>query len=219
MKRSFFLFVLVAIVYFSFSSISFSKQTKESYSFGFGSNVGFYNALVVEGDVEWEPGLGYGVDLIFEKMFSNNFGFHSGLSFIKAESEFKMTKFNKNYKFSWYQIQLPILFFTSFNAEKVSFELLYGFKIAQTVQASLTDKVTNKDFETLYNISYLNYGVTLGLNIKFRISKFNDFYIGISSDFFPHNLVKSDDYSKSYSYNSRLNAGFLFRTELFPANN
>ena len=195
-----------------------ANQISNNTSFGFGINSGMYSAITIEGDTKWTPGLGFGFDVVAIRMLSNDFGLYSGLSFVKAKKTMKMIEQNGEFEvyLDWYQIQFPLLFATSFNGKNLSFELLYGFKLAQTVKLSLEEKNSGNSTDILYETSYMNFGISLGFNLKYRVANFNDIYIGITSDFYPNDVIKGDSRSSSYSYNARLNAGFLFRTHLFP---
>ena len=95
-------------------------------------------------------------------------------------------------------------------------EYLQG-KVLKSTDKSVTEGVAelNED-QVLDYINYNQVGAAGGLNFKFRISKFTDFFIGGISEFYFTNVMREDERDLAHVYNFRGITGFMFRTNIFP---
>ncbi|PKL35684.1 MAG: hypothetical protein CVV44_19320 [Spirochaetae bacterium HGW-Spirochaetae-1] len=218
------IFALFIVCYFSTSVFASKIPIGPDLAFGLGGSFGVYNALAVKGDgMKYHPDFGYQGGLIMEKMFSNRYGIHTGFWFTYGTISFDMTDTSgtiPDAAFDFMSVSVPALFIFSFNAKKVSLNLLSGFTLNHFIYSHMryTDS-TNVDHssDVLHYLNYVNVAVTAGFNIKFHVSQFSDFFIGILGDFNCLEMLRDthgDD--MSYVYSGRVISGVMFRTDIFP---
>ncbi len=169
-------------------------------------------------------GIGYnaGAGLIIEKMFTNRFGIHTGLTYEYSKTYFEMDDGlgeNTDAEWSSQSISLPMLFITSFNSEIISLNLLFGFTyrniFISDMQNDENDHITTDN--ALKYIDSNQLGPTLGMTLKFRATKFTDFFIGAEGTCFCTNLLRNHKSDESiHIYETSLITGWMFRTEIFP---
>lgn len=212
------------------SSIESEKTSDDRYSsrnasFGFIGTFGAADILSIDSDVETDkPGITAGGGFVFEKMFSNHFGIHSGLLY--RYMEFDITADvgmvdPLEATWSFHTLSIPVLMILSANTENFSFNLLLGLTYVNIFQSEIENRSSViYDMEVQKALSYTNphqVTVTGGINLKFRVTRFTDFFIGALADFHPTNLFRnggSDDHLSIYS--GRVMAGYMFRTDIFP---
>ena len=89
-----------------------------------------------------------------EKMFSNRYGIHTGFWFTYGTISFDMTDTSgtiPDAAFDFMSVSVPALFIFSFNAKKVSLNLLSGFTLNHIIYSHMryTDS-TNVDHSPMY---------------------------------------------------------------------
>lgn len=201
-----------------------SDQPGPNLAIGIAVKGGITNTYMkeIEGIDADGTGFNAGGGLIIEKMFTNRFGIHTGLFYEYSRTYFEMDEGlgdNTDAEWSSQSISLPMLFITSFNSEIVSLNLLCGFTY-RNIFISDMQKDENDHLTTDNALKYINsnqLGPTLGITLKFRVTRFTDFFIGAEGTYFTTNLLRNPDDSDSiHLYESSLITGWMFRTELFP---
>jgi len=205
--------------------ISDDRFSSRNVSFGFIGTFGAADILSIDSDVKTvEPGPTVGGGFVFEKMFSNHFGIHSGLLYRYMEFDITADVSMPDpleATWSFHTISIPVLMILSANTENFSFNLLFGLTYMNIFQSEIENRSSViYDMEVQKALSYTNphqVTATGGINLKFRVTKFTDFFIGALADFHPTNLFRSgggDDHLSIYS--GRVMAGYMFRTDIFP---
>lgn len=192
-------------------------------SFGIEGDFGITNALKRKGSLDFRPGLSFGGGFVFEKMFNNRTGIHSGLGYNYTIEKFSMGMGSSttNNKFYMQQVNLPLYLITSFNAKNVSFNLLYGLNFGHIFYAKITTDDPAAELKGADILKYLNYnqiGAAAGFRFVFRIGEFTDFYAGVMGEFNATTLFSTSGNSNDvqHMYAARGIIGVLMRTNVFP---
>ena len=159
-------------------------------SFGFAGSFGYYNAWErKKGDshTRYDFGPGYGGGFIFEKMFNNLLGIHSGLWVNRFNLDMRTKqRFNPfsidplayiptKLKVSGWSISIPVCLITSLNASFFSFNFLSGIEYTHIVKSEM--KLNNPLFSYKRHLDLLPYlsqpqfGFNLGIILKFRVAQ------------------------------------------------
>ncbi len=164
---------------------------------------------------------GYGGGLIFETMFSNHLGIHSGVEISYFEMSGSSTKPGELFYFRVYTtvMEIPFCLITSVNTGIGSFVFLTGVTFAHTLHSRFNTSnpdvaSTSGDLLPFLNGSHL--GGTAGLLFKIQTSDYSDFYTGITATYYFTDLMEKMDGSIANLYNYRAVVGFLYRTDVFP---
>lgn len=201
------------------------RYSSRNVSFGFIGTFGSADILSIDSEVKTEePGLTAGGGFVLEKMFSNHFGIHGGLLYRYMEFDITAdTGMPDPLEATWsfHTINIPLLMIVSANTENFSFNLLFGITYLNIFHSEIENRSSViYDMEVQKALSYTNphqVTATGGINLKFRVTKFTDFFIGALADFHPTNLFRNgggDDHLSIYS--GRIMAGYMFRTDIFP---
>jgi len=205
--------------------ISDDRFSSRNVSFGFIGTFGAADIFSKDSGVETEePGPTVGGGFVFEKMFSNHFGIHSGLIYRYMEVDFTADVDMPDpleATWSFHTINIPVLLIASANTENFSFNLLFGLTYINIFQSEIENRSSFPfEMESQKALSYINphqVAVTGGINLKFRVTKFTDFFVGAIADFHPTNLFRSGGGNDHLSiYSGRVMAGYMFRTDIFP---
>ena len=191
-------------------------------SYGLSANFGISTAVQSKGTNQYKPGISYGCDFIFEKMFSNTLGLHSGISFAQLSSSY----LQRGLPDTWIEVitrslSLPVYMITSINKNFFSFNLLCGFYVSYLFEAEMINPGSIPGGGSADILKYLNhyqFGTGVGINFKFRINHFFDLFFGLSTEFSFIDLIAEKGNDKTYDHliNGKFNIGFLFRTNPFP---
>ncbi len=206
-------------------------------SFGLAGSFGYYNAWErKKGDdhMRYEFAPGYGGGFVFEKMFNNIIGIHSGLWVNRSNLDMKVKPSLKSLSIdplafihtkikasSWY-ISFPLCLVTSVNASFFSLNILSGIKYSHIVDTHM--KLNNplmsyrRYIDLLPQINQPQFGFTLGIVLKFRVSLFVDIFAGGIGDLYVTELIKNGN-GMFLPFNLTLIAGVMFRTNIFPMSN
>ncbi len=187
-------------------------------SFGLGGSFGFFDIYTKGGDGDWDSGISYGGGFIFEKMFGNRLGVHSGMLY--REARFGFTDDNEQ-KIVMRSYAVPLYLITSpVNRGNFSLNVLTGFTFSHLVQVKIQENSDTGEPEIDVHQYMVSNQVALsaGLNLKFRIGRFVDFFIGSIGDFHITKFLSENDGGdqQDHIYNIRGITGVLFRTNLFP---
>lgn len=182
---------------------------------------------VDESNVSWEPGLSINAGLIFEKMFTNRLGIHSGFWFMHGRINFTSPAdgtggFSTSDAYvDISTLVIPADLIVSFNAGFFSFNLLTGLSFEQIIQSRM--KVNDwpadpKDNDFLLEMNYFQIGLDIGFNLKFRVGRFTDLFLGAKGQMMLLPIMKDDNGgdNDNFSYNVQAFAGVMFRMSLFP---
>jgi hypothetical protein len=186
-------------------------------SFGIGGSFGYFNVYTKGGGGDWDSGISYGGGFVFEKMFSNRLGIHSGMRYQEARFGFTDDDEEENIVMRSYAV--PLYLITAANGRKFSLNVLTGFTFSHIGKVTLLENsdTGSPDVDLLQYMEYNQVALSAGLNLKFRIGRFVDFFIGSIGDFHITKLLNENaDGGQDHIYNIRGITGILFRTNLFP---
>ncbi len=216
--------ILLLGVTLAASDLNDNNNRSRNIAFGFTGTAGINGLLPRKSDIKSDaPGLTAGGGLVFEKMFTNRLGFHSGAVYRYIENDFHSNDANQiDASWSFHTITIPFLMIISGNTESGSINLLAGFSYINIFDSTIknTDSLIY-DVESEKALSRINphqVAATVGINMKVQVTKFSDFFAGIIVDFHPTNLFRADHGKNEYLhiYGARVMTGFMFRTDLFP---
>ncbi len=203
-------------------------------SFGIAGSFGEYNAWERkkgESHMRYEFAPAYGGGLVFEKMFNNLLGIHSGLWFNRFSIDMTMKQSWKWYSFdlmslmpikmmsTGWSISVPLSLIVSLNASIFSFNILAGIKYTQIVDTDT--RIDNifmsykKHFDMLPYMNQPQFAFTLGVTFKFRVARFVDIFVGGIGELYATEFIQSDD-SITHLFSLTAIAGVMFRTNVFP---
>lgn len=217
--------ILMLGVTLSASDLNNNQNRSRNISFGFTGTAGLNGLFSRGSDVETEnPGLTAGGGLVFEKMFTNRLGLHSGIVYRYIENDFKAgtTMIPLEAEWFFHTMTIPFLMIISANRENYSFNLLAGFSYINIFDSTIKNRSPLVyDMESQNALSAINphqAAVTAGINLKLKVTKFSDFFFGVIGDFHPTSLFRSDHGNNEYLhiYGVRIMTGYMFRTDLFP---
>lgn len=216
--------VLIILVYFclNLSAQTFSAEpgsgNDPNVSFGFGGSFGYFDIYTRGGEGDWNSGFSYGGGFVFEKMFNNRLGIHSGMRYQEARLGF--TDNGKEGKILMRSYAVPLYLITAFNGENFSLNMLTGFTFSHIGKATIQENSSNgtPEMNVLQYIKYNQAALSAGLSLKFKIGRFIDFFIGSIGDFHITKLLSEtgNGENRDHIYNIRGITGILFRTNLFP---
>jgi hypothetical protein len=184
-------------------------------SMGAGAFFGRFHAII-RGDTEekWEGGNGYGGGLIFERMFNDRFGIHSGIWYF--ESSMTITSDYDDYSMEARSLSLSIPFYliTSFNFQSFALEILSGFNFTYITETYLYEGSRGSGRSTNVRPFINNFQIGLGggVQFKYRITRFIDIFIGALGERYLTSFVAADDRTTQYLYDIRLQSGVMLRT-------
>jgi hypothetical protein len=127
-------------------------ESQPNASFGLAGSFSYYNAWerkTGQDHTRYEFTPGYGGGIVFEKMFNNILGIHSGLWVNRFNLDMKvknslqslsidpMAFFYTKLKVSGWSISLPLCLITSLNASFFSFNILAGIKYTHIVETQM----------------------------------------------------------------------------------
>ena len=213
--------ILLLGVTLAASDLNDNNNRSKNISFGFTGTAGINGLLPRKSDIKSDTlGLTAGGGLVFEKMFTNRLGFHSGAVYRYMESDFKDDATNLlDASWSFHTITIPFLMIISGNTESGSINLLAGVSYINIFDSTIKNRDPyTKSAKVLSEINPHQVAATVGINMKLQVTKFSDFFAGIIVDFHPTNLFRVDHGDKEYLhlYGARVMTGVMFRTDLFP---
>lgn len=204
----------------SFSTLTAAEKTNSpNISLGFGITGGYSSAWQHTGDGEWGIGYNYGGGIIVEKMFTNLLGIHSGLWFTESRDELKMDGVKMDTILR--TLTFPLYLIVSVNKGIFSLNYLVGINVSQIIDCYIYNNEKSTENKSAYVLNYISpyqLGIATGLNLKFRVSKHVDYFLGIIGEFYGTNFWRTNDHWNDYGhiYNARMQMGVLFRTNIFP---
>ena len=208
--------LITIITILSFPATAYPADEKTPrVSMGVGAFFGRFQAIL-QGDTNenWEGGNGYGGGLIFERMLNNRFGIHSGIWYF--ESSMKITSDDDNYSMEARSLSLSIPFFliTSFSSQSFALEILSGLSFTYITETYLYEGSRGDGRSTNVRpfINNLQIGLGGGLQLKYRITRFVDIFIGALGERYLTSFVAVDDRTTQYLYDIRLQSGVMLRT-------
>jgi hypothetical protein len=218
--RRLFLLTLIAIIslILLFPTVEYPVAAEEKtprVSMGVGALFGRYHAII-EGDSEedWEAGYGYGGGLIFERMFNERFGIHSGIWYFQSSMKISSTEDNYSMEARSLSLSIPFLLITSFNFDSFALEILAGLSFTYITETYLYEGSRGSGRSTNVRpfINNFQMGVGGGLQLKYRITRFIDIFIGVLGERYLNSFVPADDRTTIYLYDVILQSGVMLRT-------
>ena len=204
--------VYFLIILFFTTNISAFEIKQSNASFGFSGSYGLHDMMSsVEGETDWKSGTGYGIGFIFEKMFTGRFGISSGINLTYAEIKVIFLD-SPDITVENTYLNYPFLLITSFNIGSFSINILTGITIMHMLSSNLVYSDIKAD--KLNDISYIQLGISGGLNLKYKISTFTDYFLGGLSEFYLNNFIPKGDNGDTHYFSHRLITGFMFRTNI-----
>ena len=218
MKTGILTFTLLLSLTFPLSLHAEEKHPGPNTSIGFAGSYGINSAYTVRGDDDWSLDNGWHGGLVFEKMFSNRIGMHSGFWYSDARYSFGKDVTDTSGGYTHIKsLSLPLDLILAFNGSMVSFNILTGINLLHIIDAKMYFDDGSDSADVLGDLNYFNMAFELGFQLKFRAGRFSDIFIGVTGDINMLNTVRnSHDNDYFLLWNSRVTAGFLFRTDLFP---
>jgi len=222
MKRPFLhkvfrIFLVCISIIFSGNAYSEEKIPNLSIGVVFEGGLNDLYTRDIEGFESEGPGYNFGGGLVIEKMFSNRFGFNTGFIYNYSTVDFTMDTIEAEWEN--HILSIPFRLITSFNSGIFSFNLLTGIRYSHVFNSEMTDKKDAATDDGLRHVDSNQLAINAGINLKFRVGKYHDLFIGIETNFYPTDLVRNHgsyyDESMHY-YNANITAGYMIRTNIFP---
>lgn len=204
-------------------------------SFGLAGSYGWYNNWQRKGGdmiMKHEFVPGYGGGFVFEKMFNNILGIHSGLWFNQMNLVMKMKQritsltidpmslgYTKMSMKGW-TISFPLSLVTSLNASIFSFQIHAGIKYTHILKSEMTHNnpmlsIYRKKMDMMSLVYPSQFGFTLGFFFKFRTVSYVDIFFGGEAELYVTQLIK-DNSDVAHLFGLTVQAGVMFRTNIFP---
>jgi hypothetical protein len=172
----------------------------------------------------WQPGYGYGGGIVFESMYSDTFGLHSGLWFthsvIKAKfSDDKSGTGEKTtHTMKTNMFTMPFYLITSLDSRFITLNLLAGLNLSYIVESRMKPSPddegsgsSNGDIKKY--LGYGQIGAGAGLEFLFKITKFTRLFISFTGEYYFVSLISDQkDGSIDHLYGANARAGFMLST-------
>lgn len=215
-----------AVLFFTVSCNQlYAEPVTQNSSFGFTGFYG-YSDMHSKDTAGVDPGFCAGGGLVFEKMFSDRFGFRSGIEYGYSRIDFVMSgAYASSFDATWsfQKILVPLQLITSFNAGSFSVNLLTGINYGYIFISEMsTDTAVIIDTHNDDAKKYINsnqFALSAGILLRFRFTRFTDFFMGAEGDYFLTNLLNHDSGADGTInvMEARFTAGWMFRTGIFPS--
>lgn len=184
---------------------------------GLGGSYGYYSAINRYGNIDWEPGYGYGGGLVFENMFTNTFGLHSGIWFtqctLKAEFPDNGGTTKEKHKFKSNIITIPFYLITSLGSGFITLNILTGLNFSYIAQSYMTPGTNGQQNENIQKyLGWGQIGAGGGIELLFRITKFTRLFISCVGEYYFTRLIEGGNDTGDYLYNANIRAGIMLCT-------
>ncbi len=204
-------------------------------SFGFAGSYGWYRNWERKGGemiMKYDFAPGFGGGFLFEKMFNNTLGMHSGLWFnnieliqrlktpITSANIDLMSLYYTKLNIKGWTISLPLSLVTSLNASIFSLRIHTGIKYTHIVTSEVTHnnpmlKIYKRKIDMVYMTNQSQFGFTVGLFFRFRTAAYVDLFFGAEAELYVTELLKTNS-NLSHLFGLTGQAGMMFRTNIFP---
>jgi hypothetical protein len=226
---SFILILIASIIVLQFFpkfvySLESDKDTPKV-NIGAGGSFEYCNVNHIgNNNMDWQPGYCYGGGLVFESMYSDTFGLHSGLWFthsvIKAKfsNDSSSTGEKITHTMKTNMFTMPFYLVTSLDSGFVTLNLLSGLNFSYIVESRMTpspdDKgsgSSNGDIKKF--LGYGQIGAGAGIEFLFKITKFTRLFISFTGEYYFVSLITDQkDGSIDHLYGANARAGFMLST-------
>lgn len=194
------------------------KNESTDAMFGIAGTGGLFSAIHLRGKDEgeepkWKPGYGFGGGFVFDYMFSESTGLHSGLYYYYAIVILEMndsTGGTVDLDTAIQMIQMPLYFFYALNGDFISLDLMGGFHLSYMTHVEMS--ADGKESRAINLMGYQQPGFGAGLRFRFHITRFIDLYLGIMGEFYANDLIAANTDWTDYMYDGRGEIGLLFKT-------
>ncbi len=214
--------VAIFLFQFHFPDLLKAEETPRI-NMGIGGLFGVYDVHHYgDGGMDWEPGLGYGGGLVFERMFSNTFGLHSGLWFYHFTLKLNFAENDSGsdekikHTVKSNMLNLPVFLVTSLDSSAVTFNLLAGLSfsyIAQSYMKPSDENANNSSSNIKKFLGYGQIGAGAGIEFLFKITKFTRLFISFVGEYYFVNLVSdTEEGSVDHLYDVNVRAGIMLCT-------
>ncbi len=184
-------------------------------SFGAGVSGG-YSDVVISGTTSetWSPGPVYGGGIIFEWMWSEYFGLHSGVWFYRVSQELEFESSTDVTTADSNILTLPVYLTAAQQWGRFGISVLAGFDFGYIWDTELSnDSSANPERADITHYMNKNqFAVSAGLDFRFGIGRFTYLFVGGMASFYCTNLIDGDDQSDIRLYTFTAHSGILLRT-------
>ncbi len=217
----FFLFFYSIVILFCLQKSAFCRETDQIFpkaSIGIGGLFGFDNVNHIEGEkTEWKPGNGIGGGFVFESMFSDTFGLHSGLWYshfnLNAEFPDENSGIMTKYKIKSDYISMPLYLITSLSSKTVGFNILTGLNLIYITRSRMEPGMNGQSSENILEVLNTGQiGAGAGFEVLLKITKFTRIFISFTGEYYFENLVKDNDGSIDHLYIATVRSGIMLCT-------
>lgn len=184
-------------------------------SFGAGVSGG-YSDVVISGSTSetWSPGPVYGGGIIFEWMWNEYFGLHSGVWFYRLSQELEFegsTDITKAYSNI---LTLPVYLIAAQQWGRFGISLLAGCDFGYIWDTELNNESSEnpKRADITHYMNKNQFAVSAGLDFRFGIGRFTYLFVGGMASFYCTNFIDGDDRSDIRLYTFTAHSGILLRT-------
>jgi len=184
-------------------------------SFGVGVRAGMYDVRTTgDDDLSWDTGKVYGGGVIFEYMFNNYFGLHSGVWYGRFEGEVRFDNDGVPIDTTSQVYSMPLYLITSLRYGRFAAELLTGFDFVYVAKSEFERESLSgpERADISHFIRYRQYAASGGLQFKIGITRFIDIFVGGIASYYITDFIESDDSSQTHFYTFTATAGVLLRT-------
>ncbi|WP_121665982.1 porin family protein [Mesonia aquimarina] len=205
MMKKFYLFILVSFLIFQ-KGVS---QEKSDFEFGFGPGLNISSVILQNSFLQPDPSVSFNITGSAEYYLSKNWGIKAKLIFDKKglsnaaiseeNSNFVETDIKLNY------LTLPIMASWHFGSRKNWF-LNLGPYAGYLIQAK--DSTLETDLKEAFEST--DFGVSLGIGIKFNLSSFTKVYVEYDSQFGVTDIINNNTGNSGRNIRYGFNIGILF---------
>ncbi len=211
------LLIMTSSEVFSAEEPSRQRDTSKNVMFGLAGTGGLFSAIHLRGrddggKPEWKPGWGAGGGFVFDYMFSENTGLHSGLYYYYSVLILEMSGETEpiDLESTVQMIQMPLYFFYALNGKSVSLDLLGGFHFSYITHVVMSAE--GKENNAIQFMGYQQPGIGTGVRFRFHITRFIDIYLAMMAEFYANDLIAANTDWTDYMYDGRGEIGILFKT-------
>jgi hypothetical protein len=236
MKHTITCLITTAVIFGSFLPLiaETEPESQPNASFGLAGSFGYTNTWERkkgEDHTRYNFAPAYGGGFVFEKMFNNFLGIHSGLWVNRLNFEMKIKTSLKSLAIdplaffytkvtsSGWSLSFPLCLTTSLNASFFSFNILAGIKYTHIIDTHMKIRNPLMSYKRYIDIlPYVNqpqFGFNMGIVLKFRVALFVDVFAGGIGNLNVTELIK-DGNGMFLFFDLSTVAGVMFRTNIFP---
>lgn len=202
------------------SNVSFLRAEQgatSSMRTSFGAGVsGGYSDVVVSGSTSesWSPGPVYGGGIVFEWMWNEFFGLHSGVWFYRISQELEFEGSTDVIVADSNILTLPVYLTAAQQWGRFGINLMAGFDFGYVWDSELSNDSSEnpKRADITHFMNKNQFAVSAGIDFRFGIGRFTYLFVGGMASFYCTNFIDGDDRSDIRLYTFTAHSGILLRT-------